>query len=219
MKTDNSRAIRARLSMRGGIALVLLCPLVSVVWAELPTGMMIKALPTGPGALELPATTSTSSYRIPSKQAYGLVGHTDPVIAASDRISPTELVDATPVKFAKSQQVIDGPTWCYPFIAVCPVTLRDERKVVRPSPEFTSVHNGQRYKFASAEAQAKFDASPEQYVPAIDGNDTVLASMGAVGYEGSLRHPGIFEGKLYLFHSERTADMFRKDPTQFLAKE
>ena len=165
MKTDNSRAIRARLSMRGGIALVLLCPLVSVVWAELPTGMMIKALPTGPGALELPATPSTSSYRIPSKQAYGLVGHTDLVIAASDRISPGHPVDATPVKFAKFQQAVDGPTWCYPFIAVCPVTLRDERKVVRPSPEFTSIHNGQRYKFASAEAQAKFDASRNSTFP------------------------------------------------------
>lgn len=219
MKTDHSRALSARFSMRGGLALLFLCPLASFVWADLPTGVMVKALPTGPGALELPATTSTSSYRIPSKQAYGLIGHTEPVIAASDRIAPEPSSVFAPAKLVQADHAVEGPVWCYPFIAVCPVTLRDDRKIVRPTPEFTSIHNGQRYKFASAEAQAKFDASPERYAPAIDGNDAVLASMGAVGYEGSLLNTGIYEGKLYLFHSERTAEMFRKDPTQFLTQE
>ena len=108
---------------------------------------------------------------------------------------------------------------CQAFVAVCPVTLRDDRRPVAPKAQFSSVFEGQRYRFASAEAQATFDANPKRYAPARSGMDVVLAAQGKPNQPGSLKYAGFYRNRLYLFQSQQTADAFTKNPAKFAGEQ
>lgn len=102
---------------------------------------------------------------------------------------------------------------------ICPVTLREERRVVTPRPGLTSDFQGRRYSFATPEAKAAFDADPEKYAPAFGGRDVVLTSAGAIEAVGSLKHAGFYRERLYLFQSEDTCKAFYDAPRRFALEE
>jgi YHS domain-containing protein len=98
---------------------------------------------------------------------------------------------------------------------ICPVTLRDERRVVEPKPELVSMHAGRRYEFATADAKAMFDANPDRYAPALGGRDVVLTAQGAEEAIGSLKFAGYYHGRLYLFQSDETYRAFYESPKRY----
>lgn len=95
----------------------------------------------------------------------------------------------------------------------CPVMLRDERNLVDARPEFTASHNGRRYYFSSAAAQALFEANPDRYAPAATGYDVVHLSLTGEESRGSLDHAVWFRGKLYLFTTAETMESFVAAPS------
>ena len=100
----------------------------------------------------------------------------------------------------------------------CPVALHDERTLLDANPTFMSVLDSKTYTFASMEAKAKFDQSPERYAPVANGQDVVLMARTSESEEGSLDHAVWFRGRLYLFSSQVTLNTFVESPEEFAAE-
>lgn len=100
------------------------------------------------------------------------------------------------------------------FKGFCPVTLRNQRKLVEARAEFSVEREGVVFQFASAEALAEFQIAPEKYVPAGSGNDVVLAG-GGEAKAGTLDHAVWFRGKLYLFATAESRQTFVATPGKF----
>ncbi len=103
------------------------------------------------------------------------------------------------------------------FKGFCPVTLKNERKLVTAKPEYVSEYNSRVYTFASAEAKLEFDLAPDHYVPVQNGRDVVQLAGGTTAAEGSLDHAAWFKGRLYLFASEDSMDTFVSAPAKYAA--
>ncbi len=101
------------------------------------------------------------------------------------------------------------------FQGFCPVALRDRRTLVDARPEFLTVYEGRTYEFSSAEAKARFEASPERYAPAQGGRDVVLAARGETEVEGNLSHAAWFKDRLYLFRTAESLKEFNAQPAKF----
>lgn len=84
-----------------------------------------------------------------------------------------------------------------------PVAYFTQGKPVKGSPDIKAEHNGVTYRFASAEHRAEFLKNPARYEPAYTGfcasgaPYALKANIGANVFT-------IYEGRLYLFGSERS---------------
>ena len=99
----------------------------------------------------------------------------------------------------------------------CPVTLRDDRELKDSRKEFSASFRGQKFHFATAAAQQRFDAEPARYVPAAYGADVVILIRDKDVAEGSLDHAAWFKGRLYLFSSEASHQTFVSEPAKYAA--
>lgn len=97
----------------------------------------------------------------------------------------------------------------------CPVTLRDKRELADSRSEFTATYRGQKFFFASKVAQNKFEDDPSRYAPAAYGADVVLLVTVQDVVEGTLDYAAWYKGRLYLFSSEKTHDLFVMDPEKY----
>lgn len=97
----------------------------------------------------------------------------------------------------------------------CPVTLRDERELADSRPEFVATFRGQKFYFASKDAQARFEDDPARYAPAAYGADVVVLVRDQDVVEGSLDHAAWYKGRLYLFANQETHDVFVKHPERY----
>lgn len=102
------------------------------------------------------------------------------------------------------------------FKGYCPVTLRNERKLVPSIPQYAREFEGTVYQFASLEAAEAFAKAPEHYAPAASGLDVVAVHSGLPVAFGSIDHGAWFRGRLYLFSSVEHLEVFRLNPTQYL---
>ncbi|MGB0715901.1 MAG: YHS domain-containing (seleno)protein [Phycisphaerae bacterium] len=101
----------------------------------------------------------------------------------------------------------------------CPVSYFDGSPPVPGKAEHASSFMGKTYHHSSAEAKAKFDASPTSYVPQLGGLCTT-ALGGSYGnrFWGAPTVYRIVDGKLYLFSSERALRAFERKPPQYIAQ-
>ena len=100
----------------------------------------------------------------------------------------------------------------------CPAAYVLHGEARKGDPAHQMVYRGQVYHFASAEAKAKFESSPEQYHPQFAGLCT-LALGGPYGnkFDGDPLLFEIVDGKVYLFSSERARRAYAKDPPKYIA--
>lgn len=87
------------------------------------------------------------------------------------------------------------------------------RQFVPGKPQYTSIHEGRMYQFATAGTKAEFDRFPEGYAPMFAGIDPVeLAKTGQ-------KREGIYlrehEDRFYLFVSKENWSEFQKSPEKF----
>lgn len=82
-----------------------------------------------------------------------------------------------------------------------PVAYFTQHKAVKGEPQFTAVHDGVTYEFASKEDQATFQTSPEKYVPQYGGYCAIVFSKG-VKADIDPHAFAIDDGKLYVNYSE-----------------
>lgn len=186
-----------------------------------PQRVQIKALITA----EAPAAVVEEKVEETSVSAQAVL---EP--AATDD-APRELTDAwTSAQTSISEQF--GPEWLSTreeqiqarsgqsgYMGFCPVTLRDELKLVDAMPQYTVEYQFQRLQFSSEEAMQKFLAKPERYLPAAGGLDVVAVSQGTAVAQGSLEHALWFRKKLYLFLNRENMETFRTQAREFAVQE
>ena len=97
----------------------------------------------------------------------------------------------------------------------CPVCIVKADKLVKGDPAYSSVYDGKKYLFPSAEQQAMFDANPAAFAPAM-GGDCVVCKV-----EMKKQVPGkpdihlVHDGRLYLFPSDEQLKMFKANPEKY----
>ena len=89
-----------------------------------------------------------------------------------------------------------------------PVAVTAGGKWVRGNPQFRSEFDGLVYHMASGDELAKFQASPERYVPALRGDCIVCYTNGGSRVRGSVQHGAMHDGRVYLFPSAREKQEF-----------
>jgi YHS domain-containing protein len=97
----------------------------------------------------------------------------------------------------------------------CPVVLREQRELVDAVPVYSSVYESKRYYFSSAEAQARFDASPQKYAPVAGGIDVVVKATSDQTIEGTLDFAAWYKDRLYLFTSPESLEAFSLNPLPY----
>lgn len=122
---------------------------------------------------------------------------------AAHAIPTTAMISTQP---ADERPAMDG---------YCPVCIMEMGKWEMGSPEHEAVYDGQSYRFPTAGVMTKFQANPAKYVPALGGDCTVCLAKGGKRMPGSLKHAAIYQGRMYLFPSEREKQMFRQTPQEF----
>ena len=97
----------------------------------------------------------------------------------------------------------------------CPVSLIRLDQLVQGSKSHTVIRNGVRYYFASEEMRAEFLSAPRRSLPECLGCDPVLLTRELKAVPGDPRLRVRFDGKLWLFTSEKTREEFRASPLRF----
>lgn len=82
--------------------------------------------------------------------------------------------------------------------------------------QYTAVHDGVAYYFASQEAMDAFTAHPDQYLPQNGGFCTFGVSVGKK-FDGDPQFAAVVDGKLYLFLNEAIFREFQKDQSGTIA--
>jgi hypothetical protein len=134
----------------------------------------------------------------------------------SQIVEPATFTDLRPAEAKQNTQLNDEEARIFAGLkGICPVTLVEERRVVTPRADLFTIANGCRFEFATEDAKALFDAEPVKYIPALCGRDVVLTATGESDEIGSLKHSGIYRGRLFLFQTAETCRAFYVNPRDF----
>lgn len=93
-----------------------------------------------------------------------------------------------------------------------PVSMFHGGSPTQGNAEFTSAHDGVDYYFASAAAQAEFDADPAAHLPQFGGFCAFGVYVGKK-LDGDVRFADIVDGKLYLFVNAAIFEKYLEDKT------
>jgi YHS domain-containing protein len=98
-----------------------------------------------------------------------------------------------------------------------PVAYFAEKKPVPGRPEFTAVHEGATYRFASAANRDAFAAAPAKYAPQYGG---YCAFGTASGYKAPIEPDAwtIVDGKLYLNYNQSVRSRWASDIPGYIRK-
>ncbi|MCR9197347.1 MAG: hypothetical protein NXI04_01770 [Planctomycetaceae bacterium] len=102
----------------------------------------------------------------------------------------------------------------------CIVCLEKADKRVPGSIYHAALHNNRLYLFPSEKEKQAFSRSPEAFEKtdlAANGECIVCLAKMNKHVPGSHEHTVVHKGLRYLFPSAKEADMFRKDPAQFVS--
>lgn len=100
---------------------------------------------------------------------------------------------------------------------VDPVAFIDLGNRVEGRAEYTAVHEGVAYYFASKANLEKFKARSANYLPQNGGFCTFGVSVGKK-FDGDPQYASVRDGKLYVFLSEEIFRAFQKDPAGTISK-
>lgn len=97
----------------------------------------------------------------------------------------------------------------------CPVCVVEMKKWEKGNANFSSTFDGVKYLFPSQAIKAKFDAAPQKYVPALGGDCIVCYQKMGQRVPGSVQHPALHEGRLFLFPGAGEKAAFMANPDAF----
>jgi len=100
---------------------------------------------------------------------------------------------------------------------VDPVAFIDLGNRIEGTAEFTAVHDGVAYYFATEDNLDAFEDEPEKYVPENGGFCTYGVSVGKK-FDGDPRYAAVDNGKLYVFLNEEVFRLFQEDRAGTIAK-
>ena len=100
---------------------------------------------------------------------------------------------------------------------VDPVAFIDIGNRIDGTAQYTAVHDGVAYYFATKANMSAFKKSPARYVPENGGFCTYGVAVGKK-FDGDPRYAAVEGGKLYLFLNEDIINAFQKDRAGTIAK-
>ena len=100
---------------------------------------------------------------------------------------------------------------------VDPVAFIDIGNRIDGTAQYTAVHDGVAYYFATKANMSAFKKSPARYVPENGGFCTYGVAVGKK-FDGDPRYAAVEDGKLYLFLNEDSFNAFQKDRAGTIAK-
>ena len=95
----------------------------------------------------------------------------------------------------------------------CPVALRDARELKDGRAGIVTIHESKAYYFSSPAAKDAFEADPQKYAPAANGEDVTMKTLTGEAVEGSLDHCVWYKDRLYLFTSAQNLATFMAAPS------
>ncbi|MEM9367985.1 MAG: hypothetical protein AAGD07_18485 [Planctomycetota bacterium] len=101
----------------------------------------------------------------------------------------------------------------------CPVCVVEARKWEKGRPDIHSTFDNVTYYFPNQAIRAKFDANPQKYVPALNGDCIVCYEKAGKRIAGSVKHAAIHRDRLYLFPGEGEKQAFLKEPAAYEASD
>ncbi|PQA85802.1 YHS domain-containing (seleno)protein [Hyphococcus luteus] len=100
---------------------------------------------------------------------------------------------------------------------VDPVAFVEIGNRVEGTAEFTAVHDGVAYYFATRKNMNAFKRAPEKFLPANGGFCTFGVSVGKK-FDGDPQYADIHNGKLYVFLNEDVFRNYQKNKDGVIAK-
>lgn len=101
----------------------------------------------------------------------------------------------------------------------CPVCIIDAKKWEKGDPNISSTFDGVSYLFPNQVIKAKFDANPQNYVPALNGDCIVCYEKHGKRIAGNIQHAALSNGRLYLFPGDREKQMFIENSSAYASSD
>ena len=98
-----------------------------------------------------------------------------------------------------------------------PVAYFTDGKPIPGKPEYETVYDDARYRFASAQHLELFKSDPDRYAPQYAGSCAAAITTG-VKIEAEPEHWLIADGKLFVFAGAAGVDKMRAHPAEMIAK-
>ena len=175
--------------------------------AKAPVPMKSASLPTRP---EAGTPAASNAPLVPPKAPSARESDLQPA-------DPGEVTNRARANDAA--EVVPTPRVANPvagMMSYCPVALKERRELVPVQAGVQSRFAGKVYQFSTEEAREAFDANPRRYMPALNGFDVVRNAFGERQVAGSLQYAAWYRGRLYLFQSQQTLQMFVQTPTRYV---
>jgi YHS domain-containing protein len=97
----------------------------------------------------------------------------------------------------------------------CPVCVVEHKKWEKGSASIESTFDGVVYRFPSEAIKAVFEANPQKYVPALNGDCIVCYEKHGKRVPGSVQHAAIHNNRMYLFPSDKEKQVFIADAAAY----
>ena len=97
----------------------------------------------------------------------------------------------------------------------CPVCVVEHQKWMKGDPSIAAKFDGVTYLFPSEAIKAKFEANPQAYVPALNGDCIVCYEKMRKRVPGIVQHSAIRNNRVYLFPSDKEKQMYLANPAAF----
>jgi YHS domain-containing protein len=101
----------------------------------------------------------------------------------------------------------------------CPVSLVEDRKLVKGQSEHSIAHQGRTYRFSSPTARQRFQEQPARYLPWSGGSCPVTQLEQARTEPGDPRWGVLYAGRLFLCATEEDRRRFVANPSPYATQE
>lgn len=102
------------------------------------------------------------------------------------------------------------------FDGFCLVSLLEETRARKGSPEFSAEHRGQTICFQSEEHRQRFQADPDKYWPVADGQCLVSSREGSMPGPGDPRMAVTWRGRTWMFSDRERQKRFIQSPLYYV---
>jgi YHS domain-containing protein len=164
--------------------------------------------PQSPAAPYPLATQSpaTNSLRTTEMATQPLVEQNLGIVTPPASLTTTAAVRSMLDVSAPAKTTIEVPLALEGF---CPVMLvSTEERLVTGNPAYSTLYQGQIFRFSSMEALVAFAQNPVKYAPVAMGEDIVLLVDRNRRVNGDIKFGALCQGRVFLFSCQETQDAF-----------
>src|SRR5262249_46102789 len=101
----------------------------------------------------------------------------------------------------------------------CPVSLVEDRKLVKGHADHALEHEGRTYRFATSAARERFEQQPLRYRPWRNGECPVVQTEEKRSMPGEARWGALYAGRLFVFASDSNRKRFVANPELYAKSE